>query len=140
MPPTTPYLEHMPLPAENDGPEYDRDKRAVDGEMRRGVGGKFQGHHDRDHDHEKILHYSDITITINSASEDDETRPGQVLMTSQQQPTPQLTTTNPSFQTPTFPKDVKKERSSLRKKLVRIKLQLTHYVDDLKDIFHLQRR
>lgn len=115
----------MPLPVENDAAEY---KRAVDGEMR-GVGAEFRGHRDRDCDHGKIVHYSDITITIKSASEDDETRPDQVLMRTElhpqstlQQPAPQPTTSNPPFQTPAFPKDVKKERSSLRKKLVRVKL------------------
>ena len=133
LPPTTPYLVHMPLPADNDGPEY---KRAVDGEMMRGVGGGgvYRGHHDRDGDLDKKIHYSDITITIKSASEDHETRPDQVLMSTelhsqptsqqqqqqqqQQQPAPQPTTINTPFQTPTFPKDIKKERSSLRKKLV----------------------
>ena len=125
----------MPLPAVNDGAaECDRgDRGAADGEMRGVVGGDFRGHHDRDGgDHSKI-HYSDITITIKSASDDDdETRPDQVLMTTErphasQQPTPQPTTTtrtNSPLQTPTFPKEVKKERSSLRKKLVRIELQL----------------
>jgi hypothetical protein len=130
---------HVPLPAEIDAP--------VDGEMR-GVGGEFRGHHDRDGgDHgKKLLHYSDITITIKSASDDHEIRPDQVLMTTelhhpqpatqQQQPTPQPTSTNnTSFQTPAFPKEVKKERSTLRKKLVRIKIsQLVHNVDDLEDI------
>jgi hypothetical protein len=129
LPPTTPHLEHMPLPAENDGEEY-----KGTGEME-GVGEFRDGQ----------IHYSDITITIKS---DDETRPDQVLMTTERRPdlhpqsqqpaaTPQpttTTTTNSPFQTPTFPKDVKKERSSLRKKLVRIKLQPVHDVDDLENI------
>jgi hypothetical protein len=120
----------MTLPA--DGEAYERDKGAVDG----GIG----GHYDRDGQ----IHYSDITITIKNASEDDdETRPDQVLMTtellpqptSQQQPVPPQPTTTNSLTIPTFPKDVvKKERgSSLRKKLVRIKLQPVHDVDDLED-------
>ena len=75
----TPPICHV-LPAENDRVEYDRDKRTVDGEMR-GVDRDFRGHHDRDGDHGKILHYSDITITIKSASEDNETQPDQVLTT-----------------------------------------------------------
>jgi hypothetical protein len=121
----------MTLPAENEGEEYERDKGAVDGEMR-GVG-EFRGGGDHDQ-----IHYSDITITIKSAS-DDGTRPDQVLITKERlhpqptsQPAPQPTTNSP-FQTPTFPKDVKKERISLRKKLVRIKLQPVHDVDDLED-------
>ena len=134
LPPTTPYLEHMPLPAENDGPEYERDKGAVDGEMRR-VGGEFRGHDGGGGDHGKV-HCSDITITIKSASDDDETmteRPDLHPQPASQQAAPQSMTNSP-FQTPTFPKDVKKERSSLRKKLVRIKLQPVHDVDDLEDI------
>ena len=135
LPPTTPYLEHMPLPAENDGAEYGRDKGAVDGEMR-GVGGEFRGHEDSDH---SKIHYSNITITIKSASDDHETRPDQTLMTTERpdlhpQPASQQPTTNSPFQTPTFPKDVKRERSSLRKKLVRIKLQPVHDVDDLENV------
>jgi hypothetical protein len=126
--PTTPYLEHVPLPAEIDGP--------VDGEMR-GVGGEFRGHHDRDGgDHgKKILHYSDITITIKSASEGHETRPDQVLMTTEVHPQPTAqqqppaarptTTNNTSFQTPAFPKDVKKERSTLRKRLTMTTISLS---------------
>ena len=137
LPPTTPHLEHMTLPTENDGGEYKRDKEAVDGEV--GAVGEFRGHHDRDGDHGQI-HYSDITITIKSAS-DDETRPDQVLMKTERldlqsqpkpQPAPQPTTNSP-YQIPTFPKDVKKERGSLRKKLVRIKLQPFHNVYDLED-------
>ena len=138
LPPATPHLEHTALPAENDGEEYERDKGVVDGGM--GVVDEFRRHHDRDGDHSQF-HYSDITITIKNAS-DDGTRPDQVLTTERpdlhpqptsQQPAPQPTT-NPPFQTPTFPKDVKKERSSLRKKLVRIKLQPVHDVDDLEDV------
>ena len=124
----------MTLPTENDGEEHKRDKGAVDGEM--GAVDEFRGHHDRDGDHGQI-HYSDITITINSAS-GDETRPDQERLDLHpqptSQPTPQPTTNNSLFQIPTFPKDVKKERSSLRKRLVRIKLQPVHNVDDLEDV------
>ena len=140
LPPATPsYLVHMPLP---DGAEYERDKRAVDGDIVKRVDdGEFRGHHDRDGDHGKMLHYSDITITIKSASEDHENRPDQVLMTTElrrpqptlvhhqlppplpplPQPLPQPTTTTTNIPFPAFPKDVKKERSTLRKRLVRIK-------------------
>ena len=128
LPPTTPHQEHMTLPAENDGEAYDRDKRAADG----GIGGHYR---------DGQIHYSDITITIKNASDDDEKRPDQVLMTtelhpSQQQPAPLQPTTTNSLTIPTFPKDVvKKERvSSLRKKLVRIKLQPVHDVGDLEDL------
>ena len=146
LPPTTPHLEHIPLSAENDGTEY---KREVNGEMR-GVGAEFRGHHDCDGDPGKILHYSDITITIKSASEDDGARPDQVLMRTEvhpqstsQQPAPQPVTRSPPLETPTFPKEIKKERGSLRNKLVRTKLQPVHNVDDLDYflfLFQLQRR
>ena len=134
LPPTTPHLEHMTLPTESDGEEHKPDKGAVDGE----IGGEFRGHRDHDGDHGQF-HYSDITITINSAS-GDETQPDQVLTERldlhpqpTSQPAPQPTTNSP-FQIPTFPKDVKKERGSLRKRLVRIKLQPVHNVDDLEDV------
>ena len=122
LPPTTPHLERD---AENNGPGCERDKEEV------GVG-EFGGL-DRG---QAQFHYSDITITIKDASDNDESRPEPH---SQPQSTLTLTpptTTNPSFLSPTFPKDVKKERRrSLRKKLVRIHLQPFNDVDDLSDVF-----
>jgi hypothetical protein len=133
LPPTTPHLERdATLPAENNGEDCERDNEAVDKEMK-GVG-EF-GH--RDH---AQFHYSDITITIKNDSDDGESRLSRLSPHSQSQPTLTLPpsapqqTANTSFQIPTFPKDVKKERGALRKKLVRIKLQPVDDIDDLENI------
>lgn len=130
MPPTTPHLERDAiLPSENNGEGCERDKEAATDKEMRGVG-EF-GH--RDH----AQFHSDITITIKNDSDDGESR-----LNPHSQSQPNLTVTPPapqqaantSFQIPTFPKDVKKERGTLRKKLVRIKLQPVDDVDDLDDI------
>jgi len=80
-----------------------------------------------DHDHAQI-YCSDITITVSSHS-------NATLPIEQSNPDLQPKPTQQStFQTPTFPKDIKKGQGSLRKTLVRIKLQPTVDVDDLEDV------
>lgn len=115
LPPATPHLERdMALPGEKNGEVCEEAKEEVDvGEF------GLDGHHDRDRDRDHAqFHYSDITITIQHDSNNDETGSDP---RSQAQPTLTVTsstTANASFLSPTFPKDVKKERRrSLRKKL-----------------------
>ena len=117
--------------SENDGEKCERDMEEVDGEVAELP--SLKGHRDRDH---AQFHYSDITITIKNDTDDDGPRPDSHPQSQPQPPlltltppTPQSTTTNAPFPTPTLPKE-----GSLRKKLVRIKLQPVNDVDDLEDV------
>ena len=90
---------------------------------------------------EKDNEHAQIDITITVSSHGDATLPNETIIEqsntpihSDPQPKPALPQ-QATLQTPTFPKDIKKGQCSLRKTLVRIKLQPEVDVDDLSSSF-----